>query len=133
MAAALLWRSGMEINLKRVHRIRRREDLKVPLPQRERQRPGTSGNGTQRLSAERFGHVWSYDLVFDQTGDGRRLNWLTICDEYSRKLAALEVGRRMKARDVIRILEAAIEAKGGPPGFNPQRQRPGVHRAGRAG
>ena len=121
MAAALLWRSGMELNLKRVHRIRRREDLKVPLRQRERQRPGTSGNGTQRLSAERFGHVWSYDLVFDQTEDGRRLNWLTICHEYSRKLAALEVGRRMEAKDVIHILEAANEAKGGPPGFNPQR------------
>lgn len=73
MAAALLRSSGMEINLKRVPRIWRREGLKVPRRQRKRQRLGTSGNGTQRLGAERPGHVWSYDFVFDQTEDGRRL------------------------------------------------------------
>ena len=49
MAAALLRRSGMEVNLKRVHRIWRREGLKVPLRQRQCQRLGTSENGTQRL------------------------------------------------------------------------------------
>ena len=111
----------MEINLKRVLRIWRREDLKVPLQQRERQCPGRSALSLWVPFPLVPGHFCSYDLVFDQTEDGRRLKWLTICHEYSRKLAALEVGRRMKARDVIRILEAAIEAKGGPPGFNPQR------------
>ena len=113
-AAALLRRCGMEVNLKRVHRIWRREGLKVPRRQRKRQRLGTSENGTQRLSAQRPGHVWSYDFVFDQTEDGRRLKWLPICDEYSRELVALEVERRMEAKDVIRILEAAIGANGGP-------------------
>ena len=117
MAAALLRRSGMEVNLKRVHRIWRREGLKVPRRQRKRQRLGTSENGTQRLSAQRPGHVWSYDFVFDQTEDGRRLKWLPICDEYTRELVALEVERRMEAKDVIRILEAAIGANGGPPEF----------------
>jgi putative transposase len=117
MAAALLRRSGIEVNLKRVHRIWRQEGLKVPHRQRKRQRLGTGENGTQRLRAERPGHVWSYDFVFDQTEDGRRLKWLPICDEYSRELVALEVARRMEAKDVIRILEAAIDAKGGPPEF----------------
>ena len=98
-------------------RVWRREGLKVPRRQRKRQRLGTSENGTQRLSAERAGHVWSYDFIFDQTEDGRRLKWLPICDEFSRELVALEVERRMEAKDVIRILEAAIEAKGGPPEF----------------
>lgn len=117
MATALLRRGGMEINAKRVQRIWRREGLKVPHRQRKRQRLGTSESGTQRFCAERSNHVWSYDFVFDQTADGRRLKWLPICDEYSRELVALEVGRRMKARDVIRTLEAAIEERGGPPEF----------------
>jgi transposase InsO family protein len=117
MATALLRRAGMEINAKRVQRLWRQEGLKVPRRQRKRQRLGKSENGTQRLQAERVNHVWSYDFVFDQTADGRRLKWLPICDEFSRELVALEVERRMEARDVIRILDAAVIERGGPPQY----------------
>ena len=116
-ATALLRRAGMEINAKRVQRLWRQEGLKVPRRQRKRQRLGSSESGTQRLRAERVNHVWSYDFVFDQTEDGRRLKWLPICDEFSRELVALEVERRMEARDVIRILEAAVLERGGAPEF----------------
>ena len=61
--------------------------------------------------------MWSYDFVFDQTEDGRRLKWLPICDEFSRELVALEVERRMEAKDVIRILEAAVLTRGCVPEF----------------
>ena len=87
----------MEVNAKRVQRLWRQEGLRVPRRQRKRARPGSSENGTQRLSAERVNHVWSYDFVMDQTEDGRRLKWLPICDEFSRELVALEVERRMEA------------------------------------
>ena len=80
MATALLRRAGMEINAKRVQRLWRQEGLKVPRRQRKRQRVGNSEGGTQRLRAERVNQVWSYDFVFDQTEDGRRLKWLPICD-----------------------------------------------------
>lgn len=117
MAAALLRRAGMEVNLKRVQRLWRQEGLKVPKRQRKRARVGNSDNGTQRLKAERVNHVWSYDFVMDQTEDGRRLKWLPICDEFSRELVALEVERRMEAKDVIRILEAAVLERGCAPEF----------------
>ena len=73
MATALLRRAGMEINAKRVQRLWRQEGLRVPRRQRKRARLGSSENGTQRLSAERVNHVWSYDFVMDQSEDGRRL------------------------------------------------------------
>ncbi len=117
MARALLRRAGMEINAKRVQRIWRQEGLKVPRRQRKRARLGSSENGTQQMRAERINHVLSYDFVFDQTADGRRLKWLPICDEFSRELVALEVERRMEAKDVIRILDAAVIERGGPPQF----------------
>jgi transposase InsO family protein len=117
MATALLRRAGMEINAKRVQRLWRQEGLRVPRRQRKRQRLGDSENGTQRLCAERVNHVWSYDFVFDQTEDGRRLKWLPICDEFSRELVALEVERRMEAKDVIRILDEAVLARGSAPEF----------------
>jgi transposase InsO family protein len=117
MARALLRRAGMEINTTRVQRLWRQEGLKVPRRQRKRQRLGGSEGGTQRLAAERVNHVWSYDFVFDQSADGRRLKWLPICDEFSRELVALEVERRMEASDIIRILDAAVIERGGPPQF----------------
>ncbi len=117
MATALLKRAGMEINAKRVQRLWREEGLRVPRRQRKRTRLGKSEHGTQRLSAERVNQVWSYDFVMDQTEDGRRLKWLPICDEFSRELVALEVERRMEARDVIRILDEAVAARGCVPEF----------------
>ena len=107
----------MEINAKRVQRLWREEGLRVPRRQRKRARLGKSENGTQRLSAERVNHVWSYDFVMDQTEDGRRLKWLPICDEFSRELVALEVERRMEATDVIRILDEAVIARGCVPEY----------------
>jgi len=59
----------------------------------------------------------SYDFVFDQTGDGRRLKGLPLCDEFSRELVALEVERRMESKDVIRILDEAVIARGSAPEF----------------
>ena len=117
MATALLRRAGMEINAKRVQRLWRLEGLKVPRRQRKRQRLGNSDNGTQRQRATRVNEVWSYDFVFDQTEDGRRLKWLPICDEFSRENVALEVERRMESADVIRILDAAVAARGSAPEF----------------
>ena len=107
----------MEVNVQRVQRLWRQEGLRVPRRQRKRARLGKSDNGTQRLSAERVNHGWSDDFVFDQSEDGRRRKWLPICDEFSRELVALEVERRMEAKDVIRILEAAVHERGGPPEF----------------
>jgi putative transposase len=117
MATALLRRAGMSVNAKRVQRLWRQEGLRVPRKQRKRQRLGKSDNGTQRLAAERVNHVWSYDFIFDQSEDGKRLKWLPICDEFSRELVALEVERRMEAKDVIRILDEAVIERGGPPEF----------------
>ena len=43
--------------------------------------------------------------------------WLPICDECRRELVALEAERRMEARDVIRILDEAVIARGSAPEF----------------
>lgn len=91
-------RQGMRVNIKRVARLWRQEGLRVPQRQHKRRRLGHSGNGMQTRSATHMNEVWSYDFVFDQTEDGRRLKWLPICDEFTRKSVALEVKRRMESR-----------------------------------
>lgn len=110
----LLRREGMSINEKRVHRIWKREGLKVPAKTARKRPRGTSAGSTQLMKAERRNHVWGYDFVFDQTSDGGRLKWLPILDEYTRELLSLEVKRSMTAEDVIRQLDLLVEQRGMP-------------------
>lgn len=67
---ALLRREGFEVNVKRVQRLRREEDLQVRKKQRRMKRLG-SGTG-ERQRASRANQVWSWDFVEDQTENGSR-------------------------------------------------------------
>jgi putative transposase len=111
---ALLVREGWSVNLKRVHRLWRREGLKVPQVQRKRRRLGGSENGCTRHRAERPNHVWSYDFVMDQTAEGKRLKMLPVVDEFTRECLTIEVERSLMAEDVVSTLEYLFEVRGVP-------------------
>ena len=102
---ALLVREGWSVNLKRVHRLWRREGLKVPQIQRKRRRLGQSENGCARRRSERRNHIWSYDFIHDQTADGRGLKLLPVVDEFTRECLTIEVERHLTAKDVVSTLE----------------------------
>lgn len=111
---ALLVREGWSVNLKRVHRLRRREGLKVPQVQRKRRRLGQSENGCTRRKAERPNQVWSYDFIHDQTADGRGLKLLPVVDEFTRECLTIEVERHLTAEEVVSTLEYLFEVRGEP-------------------
>jgi putative transposase len=111
---ALLRREGWSVNRKRVHRLWRREGLKVPQVQRKRRRLGHSENSCTRRRAERPNHVWSYDFIHDQTADGRGLKLLPVVDEYTRECLTIEVERHLTANDVVSTLEYLFEVRGEP-------------------
>lgn len=102
------------INVKRVHRLWRQEHLKVPVKQVKKRRLGNSGNGIVRHRAEHRDHVWCYDFIKDQTENGRPLKMLPIEDEFTRECLALEVGRSIKAADVVQVLRCLFEVRGAP-------------------
>jgi len=111
---AVLRSESWEINLKRVHRLWKREGLKVPKKQRKRRRLGNSSAGSQLRRAEHINHVWSYDFLMDQTSDGSRLKILVIFDEYSRESLRIVVGRSLKSHDVIEALGHLFAIRGCP-------------------
>ena len=111
---ALLRREGWRVNRKRVHRLWRREGLRVPRKQRKRRHLGQSANACARRRAEQKDHVWAWDFVHGRTRDGRALKWLTLVDEYTRENLALEVGRGMRATEVIEVLAELFAARGVP-------------------
>jgi putative transposase len=112
---ALLRREGWEVNKKRVHRLWREADLKVPAGRRrKRQRLGSSENGVVRRRAEYLGHLWSYDFAMDATEDGRRLKMMPVVDEYSRECLALEVERSITSEEVVKTLDRLFAEQGAP-------------------
>jgi len=111
---ALLREDGWPVNRKRIHRLWRREGLKVPQKQRKKRRLGRRANGVRRRRAEHPNQVWCYDFLKDQTTDGRPLKLLPIEDEYTRECLALEVARSITAQDVIRTLGRLFAERGAP-------------------
>lgn len=111
---ALVRQEGWRVNRKRVYRLWRQEGLHVPRRAHKRTRCGDSKNGCTRKKARYPNHVWTYDFLFDQTADGRRLKILAVVDEFTRECLTLEVERRMEAQDVIGVLEYLFAVRGVP-------------------
>ena len=113
---ALLRREGWAVNKKRVQRLWREAELKVPVKKvhKRRRSTGTSENGCTRKRAQYSGHVWSYDFALDATEDGRRLKVMPVVDEYSRECLALEAEPSISAEGVVEILNRLFTERGEP-------------------
>lgn len=111
---ALLKREGWRVNAKRVHRVCRREGLKVRLHRRKTRALGTSSNACHVQRAERIDHVWTWDFAFDRTERGTTLKWLSIVDEFTRECLALKVDRGITSEDVIDTLAELFAMRGVP-------------------
>lgn len=105
---------GWRVNHKRVHRLWRREGLKVRQNTHKKRRLGSSENGVVRHRADHKDHVWAWDFIHDRTEDGRALKWLSVVDEYTRECLALEVARSITSTDVIDVLIELMHVRGVP-------------------
>ena len=112
----LLRSEGWHVNRKRIHRLWRKEGLKVQQKQHKRGRllDGSSDNAAHRRRAERINHVWSFDFCHDRTADGKALKVFSVIDEYTRRCLLIEVQRRLTGTDVVRMLDALMALYGVP-------------------
>ena len=111
---ALLRSEGRRINVKRIHRLWRKEGLKVPQKQHKKRRLGSSANGIVRHRAGGIDHVWCWDFVKDQTIDSRPLKFLPIEDEFTRECLSIDVARSITAKDAIATLKELFIIRGTP-------------------
>lgn len=108
----LLKREGWGVNLKRVYRLYRREDLQMRLkPPRRRVSIRTR---QEPILARRKNECWSMDFVTDELFEGRRIRILTIVDNFTRESLCASANFRFKGVDVANALEAAVKAHGKP-------------------
>ena len=57
------------------------------------------------------------DSMADKLADGRRIRLLTVVDVCTRESLAIEVGPRMRSKDVVRTLTAVSAIRGAPRGI----------------
>jgi putative transposase len=114
MITAKLRQDGWIVNHKRVQRIWQKEGLQVPYRRKFKKANGSSQNSCAVKKAEYPNHVWTYDFMSDQTEDGRKLKLLTVLDEFTRESPVIEVGRSVRAKDVISVLEYLFMVRGVP-------------------
>lgn len=111
---AVLRQEGWRVNTKRVHRLCRKEGLKVRQTLKKRHAKGESGNACHVRKAERKDQVWCWDFAFDRTVGGTTLKWLSIVDEFTRECLALKVSRNVTSEDVIDTLSELFAMRGVP-------------------
>ena len=114
MITAKLRQDNWNVNHKRVQRIWQKEGLQVPYRRKFKKAKGNSENSCAVKKAEYPNHVWTYDFMSDQTEDGRSLKLLTVLDEFTRESPAIEIGRSIRAKDVIAVLEHLFMIRGAP-------------------
>lgn len=81
---------------------------------KKRRRLGSSANGCVRHRVERRNQIWAWDFIFNRTGNGTSLKWLSIVDEYNRECLCLKVSRRMTSRDIVEVMRGLFVAHGVP-------------------
>jgi len=111
---AVLKREGWKVNPKRVHRLCRKEGLKVRRIRRKTRAVGCSTNACHLRQATHQDHVWCWDFAFDRTGSGTPLKWLSILDEHTRECLALKVSRSITSEDVLDTLAELFAMRGVP-------------------
>jgi len=114
MITAKLRQDNWNVNHKRVQRIWQKEGLQVPYRRKFKKAKGSSQNSCCVKKAEYKNHVWTYDFVSDQTEDGHSLKLLTLLDEFTRESPVIEIGRSIRAKDVIAVLEYLFMVRGTP-------------------
>lgn len=108
----LLRREGWEVNLKRVYRLYRQEQL--ALRRRRPRRRVSCRHRTDRPPVEAADQAWSMDFLSDALADGRKFRALTVIDLYTRECLAIRVEARFSSGQVAEVLDGLRYLRGAP-------------------
>ena len=102
---------GWAVNVKRVRRLYRLENLMVS---RRKRKKVPLGERQPLLRPSRRNEVWSADFVFDRLADGRSLKCLTVVDDCTHEAVAIQPDRAISGAYVTRILDRVKTERGLP-------------------
>lgn len=108
----LLRREGWAINLKRVHRLYRLEQL--ALRRKGTRRQVSCRHRGPRPAVEAVDQAWTLDFLEDATADGRKFRILAVLDVYTRECLAIRVEARFSSARVAEVLQGIALLRGVP-------------------
>ncbi len=106
----MLRREGWPISRNLVYRLYREEGL--ALRSRRPRRRKMIVHREARVKPSRPNQVWSLDFVHDQLSGGQKFRILTVVDVYSREGLATEVDYRLRAENVVEVLNRLVRQRG---------------------
>lgn len=109
MAHALLKAEFAPLNVKRVHRLWKEENL----GRMKRYRKKRTGSSVP-LSAAAPNEVWCLDFCHDACLNGTKLKVLAVIDEFTRECLALEVSTSFKSMRVQSVLSRLFASRSAP-------------------
>jgi putative transposase len=107
----LLEKKGDKVNPKRLFRVYQNAGLGV----RRRERKRLDRNAATMPLFVRPNQEWSMDFVSDALANGRALRALTVVDNFTKEVPAIEVDCSLSAPRVTRVLEEVIDRRGASP------------------
>lgn len=108
----LLLREGYQVSKNRLYRLYREEGLSLRYRPNRKRRAQMSRPARAKSTAAN--QAWSLDFVADQLSNGQRFRALTIIDVFTREALAIDVGQRLSASDVVRVLDELRSKRGAP-------------------
>ena len=108
----MLRREGWPISRNLVYRLYREEGL--ALRSKRPRRRKMIVHREARVKPSRPNQVWSLDFVHDQLSGGQKFRILTVVDVYSREGLATEVDYRLRAENVVEVLNRLVRQRGAP-------------------
>ena len=106
-----LKQAGLCVNYKRVERLYQEAKLQVRRRKRKKVMPGERQPLLRPTAANQ---VWSMDFVFDRTAEGRVIKCLTIVDDGTHEVVAIETERSISGQRLTRILDRLALTRGLP-------------------
>ena len=108
----LLRREGWTLGRNQVYRLYTEEALQLrsKLPKRRKMMVARR----ERYVPRRPNQAWSMDFVADQLVNGNRFRALTIVDVFSREALAIEVGKQLRAENVVDVCNRLAATRGAP-------------------
>ncbi|AXQ10239.1 transposase [Xanthomonas oryzae pv. oryzae] len=111
MISLKLRQEGRLVNYKRVERLYCEQQLQV----RGRTRKKVPvGERAPLLRPTKANPVWSMDVVFDRTAEGRAIKCLVIVDDATHEAVAIDVERAISGHGVVRVLDRLAHSRGLP-------------------
>jgi putative transposase len=108
----LLQREGWSLGRDQAYRLYTEEGLQLrsKLPRRRKM----VVTRRERFVPRRANEAWSMDFVADQLASGERFRALTIVDVFSREALAIEIGKQLRAENVVRACNRLVSQRSAP-------------------